>query len=68
MRKIQPGQYKDKLCAWCSMPAQWRATRLASAKYSCDAHRAELQTQEQQAKTEYSDHMSEGDYQSWGRW
>lgn len=65
MRLIKEGQYVGKTCAWCANPAKWRANRLGYAKYACDGHRADLQAQEATANAD--DHLSEGDWQSWGR-
>lgn len=64
MKQIKPGEYKKTLCSWCTLPAAWRASGMGvQGKYSCDVHRSELTQHERRD----DGHMSEADYQTWGR-
>lgn len=53
-------------CSYCKARATWKSNGRGSIKYACPEHMAELKAHED-AVDKLDNHMSEGDYQSWGR-
>lgn len=56
-------------CHTCGEPAKWKTHNITeTGKRSCDAHKAETEEYEKKYKRPPDDgHMSEADYQTWGR-
>jgi len=71
LQQIKPGTFLQCACSWCSAKPVWRlSTRYAAKKYACDNHQQHLIVfgkALQQKHAQLDDHMSEADYQTWGR-
>lgn len=52
-------------CDRCGERATCRTNHLSQVRYACAEHKADLQAFEDSQRDD--GHMSEGDYQSWGR-
>ena len=63
MKKTKPTSAQK--CDRCSERASHRANFLNPTQYACGKHKSELQAVEDSKRDD--GHMSEGDYQSWGR-
>lgn len=64
MKKVKAGTYTGRKCSWCKSPAAWRESGHAY-KFACDTHKPDLQAHEKANRDD--GHMSEADYQTWGR-
>lgn len=64
MKLIKQGEYKSKTCFECAKPAYFRSTYLPL--FACQEHGEQLVAKERKQRVQDS-HMSEADYQSWGR-
>lgn len=67
MKRIREKDGKPwcKFCPEKTVRAVWRSTGMGINKHACEAHRKELQ--EFEASRRDDGHMSEADYQTWGR-
>lgn len=55
-------------CGFCppkTSKAIWKSSGMTNQQFACNAHQSELKAHE--IKHADNGHMSEGDYQSWGR-
>lgn len=65
MKQIKPGEYKSAVCNWCPSKAELVSLKLAGpSRYACRQHQDNLSKLELALQI---DHMSEADYQTWGR-
>lgn len=65
MKQIKPGEYKSSVCNWCSSKAELVSLKLTGPRrYACRKHQNNLSKLERALQ---SYHMSEADYQTWGR-
>lgn len=71
MKKIKEKEHKP-WCKWClqgnssePLEAVWRTSGVALNKHACEEHKEDLKVYE--IKYRDDGYMSEGDYQSWGR-
>lgn len=65
MIKEKDGKPWCKFCPDKTVRAVWRATGLGMAKHACQDHVEDLRTYEKAGQD--SGHMTEADYQTWGR-
>ena len=63
MKMLKPGN--TQRCSFCEQMAKWMSSSLSFKKYSCDLHKEDLTKHEIAAADD--GHMSEADYQTWGR-
>lgn len=68
MKQMKP--HEPQMCNWCGEKASWRTSKCEKGRYSCDEHKKDLQTYEQDNKRRplYDDgDMSEGEWQAYVR-
>jgi hypothetical protein len=63
MKRVKPKS--TQRCSYCSVRAEWKTQHLNDTKFACTTHKDDLQKHEQLHQDD--GHMSEADYQTWGR-
>lgn len=69
MKKVKPTSTEQCGCckaAGIKVPAVWRSSYLTLVKYTCELHKP-LIVELEEKDALLSSHMSEADYQTWGR-
>jgi len=67
MKKMKPTSTQP--CTHCKDRATWRSSGFSLNKweYACESHKEIIRLKEAAANQRRDDHMSEADYQTWGR-
>ena len=66
MKKVGPKHIVR--CSWCDAQAKWKSNTLTANKaFACSEHKQKLKAYEDEHSVVDDGHMSEADYQTWGR-